>query len=109
MHFLLKPKEFILKTDQRSIVDKFRRNTSATSLRQQQYSDYIAQITSKVQHVASVSNVADSLSRPLEHFESDLNAILPEESSLDYLLLIFRGETPRLKAYARVNQLMILH
>ena len=42
-------------------------------------------MTNKVQHVAGVSNVADALSRPPEHTESDINAILPEELSLDYL------------------------
>ena len=42
-------------------------------------------MTNKVQHVAGVSNVANALSRPPEHTESDINAILPEEPSLDYL------------------------
>ena len=71
-------KEFILKTHHRSIVDKFRSNTLATSPRQQRYFDYIAQMTNKVQHVAGISNVADALSCPPEHTESDINAILPE-------------------------------
>ena len=83
--YLLDAKEFILKTDHCPIVDKFRSNTLATSPRQQRYFDYIAQMTNKVQHVAGVSNVADALSRPPEHTESDINAILPEEPSLDYL------------------------
>ena len=78
-------KEFILKTDHRPIVDKFRSNALATSPRQQRYFDYIAQMTNKVQHMARGSNIADALSRPPEHTESDINAILPEEPSIDYL------------------------
>ena len=42
-------------------------------------------MTNKVQQVAGVSNVADVLSLPPEHTESDINTILPEEPSLDYL------------------------
>ena len=41
-----------------------------------------------------VSNVADALSRPPKHTESDISAILPEEPSQDYLrIAIFqRGD-----------------
>ena len=65
-------------------------------------------MTNKVQQVAGVSNVADSLSRPPKHTESDINALLPEEPSLDYLRIARsqRGD-PRSKAY--VNQLMPPH
>ena len=44
------------------------------------------------------SNVANVLSRPLEHTESDINAILPEEPSLHYLRIAIsqRGD-PEIK------------
>ena len=88
-------------------MDKFRSNTLATSLRQQRYFGYIAQMTNKVLHVAEVSNVADALSRPPEHTESDINAILPEEPSLDYLSIAIsqRGdpEIERLRQGESIN------
>ena len=96
--YLLDAKEFILKTDHRPIIDKFGSNTLATSSRQQRYFDYIAQMTSKVQHVAGFSNVADALSRFPERTELDINAILLKESSLDYLRIAIseRGD-PEIK------------
>ena len=85
IQWLMDAKEFIFKPDHRPIVDKFRSNTLATFPRQQRYFDYIAQMTNKVRHLAGVSNVADALFSPPEYFESDINAILPEQPSLDYL------------------------
>ena len=96
--YLLDTKKVILKTDHCPIVDKFRSNTLATSPRQQRYFDHIAQMTNKVQQVAWVSNVADALSRPSEHIESVINAILPQKPSLDYLRIAIsqRGD-PEIK------------
>ena len=63
-----------------------------------------------MQHVAGVSNVADALSRPPEHTKSDINAILPEEPSLDYLQIAIshRGD-PEIKRLRQMNQLMPPH
>ena len=57
-------------------------------------------MTNKVQHVAGVSNVANALSRPPEHTESDINAILCEEPSLhvDYLqIAIYQRRDPEIE------------
>ena len=93
-YYLLDAKESNLKTDHYPVFNKFCSSTLAASKRQQRYFDCIAQIINKVQHVAGVSNVADTLSRLCEHSESDINAILPEEPSLDYLCIAIsqRGE-----------------
>ena len=88
-------KTLIFKTDHRPIVDKFCCNTSATSLHQKRYFDYIAQRTNKVQHVEGIFNVADTLSRLPKRSESDIHTILPEEPSLNYpyIAISLRGES----------------
>ena len=59
-------------------------------------------MTNKVQHVEGVSNVADALSRPSEHTEPDINAILSEEPSLDYLQIAIsqRGD-PEIERFSQ--------
>ena len=80
--YLGNAKEFILKTDYLPILDKFCSNTLPTSPRRKRYFDYIAQLTNKGQNVVGVFNVADALSSPTKHNESDVNAILPGEPIL---------------------------
>ena len=55
-------------------------------------------MANKVQHLVGNFNVADALSRPPEHIESDIDAIVPKEPSLNYLRIAIsqRGD-PEIK------------
>ena len=88
-HYFLDATEFSLKTDHKSLVNRFYGHSSASSPRQQRYLDHIAQLTNKVEYVSDEENVADIVSRPKE--TPSICAIFPGLISLstgiDYALV----------------------
>ena len=80
---LLQAKDFTLCTDHRPIVTKFYSTTRVASPRQEQFFDFISQITNKLKHVSGKENVADILNRPAD--PPLLNSILPNSAGIDYL------------------------
>ena len=81
--YYLEAKDFTLCTDHRPIVTKFYSTTRVASPRQEQFFDFISQMTNKLKHVSGKKNVADVLSRPAD--PPLLNSILPNSAGIDYL------------------------
>ena len=79
--YFLESRDFILRTDHKPIVIKFRCNSLAASPCQAQFIDYIAQFTNRVEHVSR--DASDALSRP--NGPKQINFMLPQVASIDHL------------------------
>ena len=83
--YFVESRDFLLKTDHKPIVAKFYCKSPAASPRQARYFDFISQFTNRVEHVSGKSNVADALSRPLDH--ANVNSVMPSSAPIDNLKL----------------------